>query len=69
MNGRIIPEPTKRAIIVSMGTGTAYVMADNDKAYHIGGTGAGGGTLLGLSNRMLNIEISTILLTWLRMEI
>ena len=31
----------KRAIIVSMGTGTAYVMADNDKAYHIGGTGVG----------------------------
>ncbi len=45
-----------RAIIVSMGTGTAYVMADNDKAYHIGGTGVGGGTLLGLSNRMLNIR-------------
>ncbi|HHU90240.1 MAG TPA: type II pantothenate kinase [Clostridiaceae bacterium] len=46
----------KRAIIVSMGTGTAYVMADNDKAYHIGGTGVGGGTLLGLSNRMLNVR-------------
>lgn len=46
----------KRAVIVSMGTGTAYVMADGDKAYHIGGTGVGGGTLLGLSNRMLNIR-------------
>jgi type II pantothenate kinase len=45
-----------RAIIVSMGTGTAYVMSDKDKAYHIGGTGVGGGTLLGLSNRMLNIR-------------
>jgi len=45
-----------RAIIVSMGTGTAYVMADKDKAYHLGGTGVGGGTLLGLSSRMLNIR-------------
>ncbi|NLX64049.1 MAG: type II pantothenate kinase [Clostridiaceae bacterium] len=46
----------ERAIIVSMGTGTAYVMADKDKAYHIGGTGVGGGTLLGLSSRMLNVR-------------
>ncbi len=46
----------KRAVIVSMGTGTAYVMADGEKARHIGGTGVGGGTLLGLSNRMLNIR-------------
>jgi type II pantothenate kinase len=45
-----------KAIIVSMGTGTAYVMAEKDKAYHIGGTGVGGGTLLGLSNRMLNVR-------------
>lgn len=45
-----------RAIIVSMGTGTAYVMAEKDHAYHLGGTGVGGGTLLGLSNRMLNVR-------------
>ncbi|HHW23072.1 MAG TPA: type II pantothenate kinase [Clostridiaceae bacterium] len=45
-----------RAIIVSMGTGTAYVIADGDRVQHIGGTGVGGGTLLGLSNRMLNIR-------------
>ncbi len=45
-----------KAIIVSMGTGTAYVMAENDRAVHLGGTGIGGGTLLGLSNRMLNIR-------------
>ncbi len=44
------------AIVVSMGTGTAIVSADKDGARHIGGTGVGGGTLLGLSNRMLNIR-------------
>lgn len=45
-----------RAIVVSMGTGTALVMADENGAKHIGGTGVGGGTLLGLSNRMLNVR-------------
>ncbi|NLE26090.1 MAG: type II pantothenate kinase [Clostridiaceae bacterium] len=54
--GGLFLSKLNRAIIVSMGTGTAYVMADNDKANHIGGTGVGGGTLLGLSNRMLNIR-------------
>lgn len=45
-----------RSIVVSMGTGTALVMADNKNVKHIGGTGVGGGTLLGLSNRMLNVR-------------
>ncbi|MGE5607381.1 MAG: type II pantothenate kinase [Bacteroidota bacterium] len=44
------------AIIVSMGTGTALVKADLNGVRHIGGTGVGGGTLLGLSNRMLNVR-------------
>ncbi|HHX72757.1 MAG TPA: type II pantothenate kinase [Clostridiales bacterium] len=44
------------AIVVSMGTGTAIVAAGEDYVRHIGGTGVGGGTLLGLSNRMLNIR-------------
>lgn len=46
----------KRAVVVSMGTGTAYVMADNDKVIHLGGTGVGGGTLLGLASLTLNIR-------------
>jgi len=46
----------ERAIIVSMGTGTAYVKVENGTAWHLGGTGVGGGTLLGLSNRMLNVR-------------
>ncbi len=44
------------AVIVSMGTGTAFVKAEGGKVSHLGGTGVGGGTLLGLSNRMLNVR-------------
>lgn len=46
----------KKAIVVSMGTGTAYVHAQGDEIYHMGGTGVGGGTLLGLSARFLDIR-------------
>lgn len=42
-----------RALIVSMGTGTAYVQADQSTFRHIGGTGVGGGTLVGLSWKLL----------------
>lgn len=45
-----------RAIIVSMGTGTAFVMADGNTVEHMGGSGVGGGTLLGLSYEMLNLR-------------
>jgi len=44
------------AVIVSMGTGTALVEASEDDIRHIGGTGIGGGTILGLSSRMLNVH-------------
>lgn len=45
------------AIIVSMGTGTAIVHARRgQEADYLGGTGVGGGTLLGLSKKMLGIE-------------
>lgn len=46
----------KKAIIVSMGTGTTFVMADEHGVTHMGGTGVGGGTLLGLSSTMLNVR-------------
>jgi type II pantothenate kinase len=45
-----------KAIILSMGTGTALVTADSSGVRYMGGTGVGGGTLLGLSNRMLNVR-------------
>jgi len=44
----------QQAIVVSMGTGTAVVRATPDACRHLGGTGVGGGTLLGLAKCILN---------------
>ncbi len=48
------------AMVVSMGTGTAIVYAKRDgdavTTNYLGGTGVGGGTLVGLSRRMLGVE-------------
>ncbi len=46
----------KEAIIVSMGTGTALVHAGKDGFSHLGGTGVGGGTLIGLSKQLLGMQ-------------
>ncbi len=43
----------ERALVVSMGTGTALVYADKDKMDYLGGTGVGGGTLMGLSKLLV----------------
>ena len=49
------------AIVVSMGTGTSFVMCHGDDIRHIGGIGIGGGTLQGLSRVMLNTsDIKTV---------
>lgn len=46
-----------RAIIVSMGTGTSIVHAEKGKKIeYMGGTGVGGGTVIGLSKKMLGIS-------------
>ena len=45
-----------KGIIVSMGTGTAIVRAENGICEYLGGTGVGGGTLMGLSRVMLGME-------------
>ena len=47
-----------KGIIINAGTGTAMVVAYNngERVIHIGGTGVGGGTILGLSSRMLGID-------------
>ena len=42
----------EKALIISMGTGTAYVRVEGGKIEHIGGTGLGGGTLLNLCNKL-----------------
>lgn len=48
------------AIVISMGTGTAVVHAkregDKISTVYLGGTGVGGGTLTGLSKKMLSME-------------
>jgi len=38
------------ALVVSMGTGTAFVKASKTKAMHLGGSGVGGGTIIGLAS-------------------
>ncbi|MBQ8892885.1 MAG: type II pantothenate kinase [Clostridia bacterium] len=40
-------------LVVSMGTGTAFVYARGNEIEHIGGSGVGGGTLIGLSQELL----------------
>jgi len=46
-----------KAIITSCGTGTALVYATRDtEPQYLGGTGVGGGTLMGLSKKMLGLE-------------
>ena len=42
----------KEAIIISMGTGTAFVHASGGSFEHVGGSGVGGGTLLGLGKKL-----------------
>ena len=48
------------AVIVSMGTGTALVHAQKTatgtKTDYLGGTGVGGGTLIGLSRKILGVD-------------
>lgn len=39
-----------------MGTGTALVHASGDKIEYLGGTGVGGGTLIGLAKKMLGVQ-------------
>lgn len=47
---------TKNALIISIGTGTAFVKADEGKYTHIGGTGVGGGTLINLCKKLANLQ-------------
>ena len=50
----------EEAVVVSMGTGTAIVHAKREgndvKTEYLGGTGVGGGTLVGLSKKMLGVD-------------
>lgn len=46
----------EEALIISIGTGTAFVRAENGKYIHIGGTGVGGGTLINLCKRFAKLN-------------
>lgn len=50
-----------RAVIVSIGTGTAFVAADGKSYTHIGGSGVGGGTLTGLAGLTVKVTDSDAL--------
>ena len=55
--GGIYLSGLSEALVVSMGTGTAMVHAKADGTMkYLGGTGVGGGTLVGLSKLLLNAE-------------
>ena len=45
---------TQNCLVVSLGTGTSMVKVVNGKIEHIGGTGVGGGTLIGLSKLLIS---------------
>lgn len=56
-NGGLYLTDCEKAIIVSMGTGTSLVYAERDGvSEYLGGTGVGGGTLMGLSRKMLGLN-------------
>jgi len=46
----------KEAFVISMGTGTAFVRAGAEGICHIGGSGVGGGTVLGLCSKLCGVR-------------
>lgn len=54
--GGLFLSKLSKAVVVSMGTGTAIVRARGKDISHLGGTGVGGGTLLGLARSIINIS-------------
>ena len=54
--GGLILSGLGRAVVASMGTGTAFILAGNGEARHLGGTGVGGGTLSGMCRHLYGLE-------------
>lgn len=54
--GGLYLSQVQEGLVVSVGTGTAFVEARNQTFKHIGGTGIGGGTLLNLNKRFCDLE-------------
>ena len=61
--GGLLLSGEEEAMVVSMGTGTAFVRAAKDgSALHVGGSAIGGGTLMGLAYTLLEVrDIEAIL--------
>lgn len=55
--GRFLSGQNK-GLVVSLGTGSAMILFNNQKITHLKGTGIGGGTLMGLSNAILKEELN-----------
>lgn len=55
-HGGLFLSGLSNAIIVSMGTGTAFVKAHGKCIRHMGGTGVGGGTIAGLAKTMTQLS-------------
>ncbi len=53
--GGIFLAGIREAVVVSMGTGTSLVEARGSTVRHLIGSGVGGGTLLGLADRLINV--------------
>ena len=62
LGGKYLAE-VDEAVVVSMGTGTALVSVKGEEIRYMGGTGVGGGTMLGLSEAMLGIRDYRVLET------
>ncbi len=43
-------------VIANIGTGTAIIEAQRDRIIHLGGSGVGGGTILGLAKKLLSLS-------------
>jgi type II pantothenate kinase len=52
IGGRFLSEKDN-IVIVNIGTGTAIIHAEGDRIHHLGGSGVGGGTILGLAKKLL----------------
>lgn len=51
----------EQLLVISLGTGSAFVSVDGDNITHIGGSGVGGGTILGLARGLIDIDdINTV---------
>ena len=43
-------------VVVSMGTGTAVIGVEGENISHIGGTGVGGGTIIGICDKLIGVR-------------